>query len=133
MSYSPISVETADNPNTVEDVEFVIQMPENNTDMEELKAKMDEVINTVNEVDLSLSTQIQDVEIGLNGLNQEILKLKKYLTNLIKEEISLLIDHPPRRLVAAKQPRIPESVVDLRSDDDEPTIKRSKLEKYTEK
>jgi hypothetical protein len=130
MSYSPISVETADNPNAVEDVEFVIQMPENNMDMEELKAKMDEVINTVNEVDLSLSTQIQDVE---TGLYQEILKLKKYLTNLIKEEISLLIDHPPRRLVAAKHPRIHESEVDLRSDDDEPTIKKSKLEKYTEK
>lgn len=132
MSYSPISVETVDNPNAIEDVEFVIQMPENATDMDDLKAKLDDVLTAVNEVDLSLAAQIQEVEIGLG---EEILKLKKYLTKLIKEEISIAFEStaPPRRLVPAKQPRIPESAVDLRSSDDDEPPPKSKKSKYIEK
>jgi len=141
MSYSPVSVETLDNPNEIRagDDEFVtINIQDNNIELEEVKTKIDEVMNAVNEVEVSICSHMQDVEISLlESVREMMSKMNTQIVKVIRQEISAAMN--PRRLVPAVRPRIPESVVDLRSSDDEddptptPTFKKSKLDKYTEK
>jgi len=120
---------------------------------EDIKIKQDELISAVNDLELLVAAHMDGVTEYTGSIEnsfQDILReeLKKAVAELTKSFRKIVADAltPHRRLVPAKEPRIPESAVDLtdteeEEDEDEessdsdsirPTQRCSKLARYTE-